>query len=226
MRPSIVATLSNFKTLKSSLKKAAHLGADIVELRIDAFPANKREELLNILPTLVKGSPFQWIATIRRSQEQGPKKSPNYLSDQNRAKIFESVLPFVDFIDIEISAEKINRLLIQKAHKLKKRVILSYHDFKSIPSEERLKNLLRQFLRLKGDIFKVAATPKDEEELLIFLTFAAHHPEIQKAFIAMGEVGKISRTQAELFGSCLTYGYVDRSFAPGQVSIVELTKKR
>ncbi len=226
MRALIVATLSDFKNLKSLAKKAATLGADMAELRMDAFPLEKQKEVAALLAEIQSENSLQWIATCRSGEEQGPRQSPPVFSETERRQILETILPLVDFVDIELAADTINHPLIQKARKLKKKVILSYHDFKSIPSEEKLKSLLAKFRRLKGDIFKVAVTPKNEEELLRFLTFASHHPEIDKVFIGMGESGMVSRTMAALFGSCMTYGYIDQSAAPGQVSVEELVKNR
>ncbi len=225
MKSSIVATLSNFSTLKSSVEEAALYGANMIELRLDAFSEKERTLLKVLLPEIRKKSSLEIIATVRDPKEQGLKPITPNLSDEERLKIFESVLTHIDWIDIELEADTINKSLVKKARLLKKGVILSYHDFKSIPSEEKIKGLLKKFHRLKGDIFKVAATPKTEEELLRFLTVASHIEKTPKVFIAMGELGQISRTKAFSFGSCLTYGHIGKPAAPGQVSINELVRE-
>ncbi|CAG0981854.1 partial 3-dehydroquinate dehydratase, partial [Methanosarcinales archaeon] len=44
----------------------------------------------------------------------------------------------------------------------------------------------------------------------------------QVCAIAMGEIGKHSRVMAPLYGSVMTYGYVDIPVAPGQLRVDEL----
>ena len=38
----------------------------------------------------------------------------------------------------------------------------------------------------------------------------------------MGEVGGISRAAGFLYGSCITYGYMNKPTAPGQISVQKL----
>jgi 3-dehydroquinate dehydratase-1 len=40
--------------------------------------------------------------------------------------------------------------------------------------------------------------------------------------ISMGELGAISRIAAPIFGSAITYGYVTRETAPGQISVSDI----
>jgi 3-dehydroquinate dehydratase-1 len=40
--------------------------------------------------------------------------------------------------------------------------------------------------------------------------------------IAMGEIGKHSRVFAPVYGSVMTYGYVEKATAPGQLRVDEL----
>ena len=59
-------------------------------------------------------------------------------------------------IDIEMASDAILNSGLEKARKLRKKVILSYHDFESIPSQEKVNELTDVFEKRKGDILKVA----------------------------------------------------------------------
>ena len=48
--------------------------------------------------------------------------------------------------------------------------------------------------------------------------------KIAKVFIAMGNLGFLSRIVGFSYGSCLTYGYVQNSMAPGQIPVKDLAQ--
>lgn len=71
-----------------------------------------------------------------------------------------------------------------------------------------------------ADILKLAVMPREEADVERLrmagreASVRTGHPVIA---IAMGELGKRSRTQAERFGSAVTFGCLGRASAPGQV---------
>lgn len=223
-RPLIVAALGGEENLIHSAKKAARIGADLIEIRMDTLPIQKRRDISSLLTSIKQSARLPMIATVRSPSEQEPKRGLFKLDDAERKSIFETVLPQVEVIDVELSSKSFNHPIVQLARRLGKKVILSYHDFHSAPSEKKVRQLVQEFKNLSGDILKIAAMPKNALALKNFLTICADLNEINRVFIAMGKLGAVSRIAGFAFGSCLTYGFVNKTLAPGQISIQELVK--
>ncbi len=73
----------------------------------------------------------------------------------------------------------------------------------------------------KGAIAKLAVMPKDMTDVLRLLevTLVSKRPVCT---ISMGSLGMHSRIVAPVYGSLLTYGYVRRPVAPGQIRVDRL----
>lgn len=224
-RPLVVASIVDSKQILKNIHKAVKEGADFLELRLDAFPFKNKEKLFEIAQEIRKKTSLPIIATLRSPKEQGFQALKFHWNDQERKEIYEKCLPIVDFIDVEFSSDSINQALIKKAHKLQKKVILSYHDFHSMPQEKEILQLVKKFKQLSGDIFKVAGMARSWEETIRFLYTCSRLNSINRVFIAMGEIGKFSRIAGFCFGSCLTYGSMGQKTAPGQIPIPRLIQQ-
>jgi 3-dehydroquinate dehydratase-1 len=105
--------------------------------------------------------------------------------------------------------------------RIKKPVIVSYHNFEGMPGPKELRFILDEIYNTNADIAKVAVTPerlRDNLQLLSLL-LGAFRPT---CIIGMGEIGRHLRAVAPLYGSVLTYGHLGEAFAPGQMSVSEL----
>lgn len=223
-RPLIAATLFRGDNLIHAARKASRLGADFIEVRMDSFPPKERGGLGALLKKIKKSVPLPIIATARSPKEQEPRKELFRLDAQERRALLEAVLPLVEMIDVELSSKEINASLVKQAHRLGKKAILSYHDFHSMPSEEKIQRLAQEFKSLSGDIFKVAATPKNELDIGKFLSLCSSLNQMERIFIAMGRTGALSRIAGFSFGSCLTYGHINKKIVPGQISVRKLVE--
>jgi 3-dehydroquinate dehydratase-1 len=223
-RPLIVASLTGNGPAVPSAKKAREAGADLLEVRIDTLPPNERASITDILSEIREAVPLPLIATVRSPHEQGAKQGVFKLDEDERASIFEKAMPFVEFADVELRASSINAAIIKLARQAGKKVILSYHDFESTPSETKIQKLIEEFKTLSGDILKVAAMPQSPPDVAKLLSLCASLNEVDRVFISMGELGRISRVAGFAFGSCLTYGHVGEAVAPGQISVQELAR--
>lgn len=72
---------------------------------------------------------------------------------------------------------------------------------------------------------KLAVTPKRKEELARFLLFTHRNRDKNLISIAMGRHGAPSRVLAPLLGSLLTYSFLHRPQAPGQIPLRSLSKE-
>ena len=221
-RPLVVASLGGGERLKDSARRAAKMGADLIEIRIDTLKPKERANIPAILSAVKTNSPCPLIATARRAQERGPETGGSRLAERERAILFEKSLPFAEWIDIELERDETSKGAMALARKFGKKVILSYHDFKGIPSEGKVLNLRSEFEKRGGDVLKIAGMAKSDADVIQLLQMCRNAKNVKRTFIAMGEIGRISRVAGFLFGSCLTYGYVNKPTAPGQLSVSEL----
>ncbi len=222
-RPRVVATLFGSKDFLAQAKKAKKDRADILELRVDSLSDNGRSEIVAIIKKIKAATRLPVLVTVRDPKEQGTIKNLYRLSDAERLRLFSQCLPWVDLIDVELNG-KITSAVMKRARGSKVKIILSHHNFSRTLKKGELRKLAQNFKKLKGDILKIAANPRDRLEVLNFMLECLSLRSTRKAFIAMGEPGKISRLAGFCFGSCLTYGFASRSAAPGQLPVKDLAQ--
>lgn len=215
--------------------RAAELGADLVEWRIDEFfSGSGDEEEIEQVVQLVADSPIGCIVTCRPVWEGGAYDGP----EDARISLFER-LGAADraprYIDVELAAYARSANIRQKVdlavdHPRQQRdlatgLILSLHDFSGRPAD-----LTRRLLAMRAEpapkVLKIALrarTVRDNLELLDILE-QRERPTIA---LGMGEAGLLSRALAPKFGGFLTFAALsaqERS-APGQPTIIELLEK-
>ncbi len=201
------------KSIDSALKsanKAIKLGADILELRIDALDNPDSDKIRNLIDNIN----HRFIVTNRMREEGGFFKG----SELERTEILVEVAEIVDFIDIELQTEVKYR---SKVIKSSQSSIISYHDFEKTPSMTELLNIVEKEKEV-GDIAKFAVMPRNIQDTLTVLEVLSRVSNT--IGISMGELGKYTRVVAPLFGSPLTFASVDFESVPGQLDI-QTTRK-
>lgn len=209
LNKSIVASIG--KAPVDSAIKAKQLGADLLELRIDLLDVDARKTLQELKKL---GLPV--IITNRMKQEGGAWKG----SEAERIQKLLSLLPLADAVDIELCAED-RDAVVKKAKSMGKTVIISTHDFQRTPSYEIMMGVIREAFEAGADIAKLAVMPHSFEDVLRLLEVTLHS-KYAVCTIAMGDFGRHSRVIAPVYGSVMTYGYVDTPTAPGQLRVDEL----
>lgn len=218
--PAVALTVTDSVQPKE-IQRAKKIGGPplLLELRIDRFHRLNDDDVLKKIRAFKKlGLPL--IATIRSRKEGGGRN----LSDAHRMRLFRKILPFVNALDLEFSSPALVQSLLPFAHQKKKKVILSYHNFRRTPSEQILAQFIRRGKRMGADLVKLAVTPRKKGDLARLLGFTHRNRDQNLITVAMGPLGTPSRTLGFLFGSLLTYTFLDRSHAPGQLSLQALCK--
>ena len=197
---------------KKAISVAKRGGADLLELRIDCF---KKRDALYIQKTIknIKAVNLPVIATIR-SKVEGGKAA---ISDSARLGLFETIIPFVDAVDIELSSSKILKDIINQAHRFNKKVIVSYHNFKNTPEQKKLEAIIKNSKKAGSDIVKIATLARDKKDIIRLASLTVSHENI--ITIAMGRLGTLSRLLFPMLGSLLTYCSVTKASAPGQIPL-------
>jgi 3-dehydroquinate dehydratase-1 len=143
------------------------------------------------------------------------------LSDDERLAILTAIAPSVDAIDVELNAAIRDRA-VALARRHDKRVILSSHDFATTPSDAALLRTIQNGKGAGADIVKLATTATSRDDVDRLLGLLRAHRDQQLIVIAMGAEGVVSRVLFPLFGSLLSWGFLSRQGAPGQLPLDEL----
>ncbi|HTY92079.1 MAG TPA: type I 3-dehydroquinate dehydratase [Methanocella sp.] len=188
-------------------KEGVALGADVIEVRVD-LAQEKPQQLVESVYRLNR--PI--IITIRPAWEGGAYAG----SALERAKLFKALIPVADYIDVELRAENVEEI-VSYTEGTDALSIISYHDFERAPPKKDMMDIIVR-CHEKGDIAKLAVTPGSLRDVLrLFeVTLKSEKPICT---IAMGELGAHSRIVAPVYGSQLTYGYVRKPVAPGQMRV-------
>lgn len=217
---------------REEVKKAAQeisgLPADMVEWRADWYEAlNRPEEVAGTLNVLraVLGEAMPILFTLRTKKEGGQAELPT--ADYVAINLAAVAAEEVDLVDVELSTGKEGAaMIVEAAHQIGKKVIMSCHDFYRTPEVEEMIAYLKRMQEWNADIPKLAVMPKSKVDVLKLLTATlemrekyADRPIIT---MSMAAEGVISRLAGETFGSCLTFGCAGQASAPGQMEVTEL----
>jgi len=215
------------KPLETS-KKAAEMGADVLEIRLDLLGIRYLEMAAEIIGKMKSETGLPVIIT-NRSRIEGGKWEGKEAERIGLLTDLVSLKNGPEAVDVELSADKEERDRIIKAAKIHGRtVIVSSHDFSKTPSFEEMKASLEEAFLAGADIAKLAVMPKSMRNVLDLLgvTLDAREAGRVVCTIAMGKPGKHTRVIAPLYGSVLTYASVENtmSAAPGQLPVNEVKK--
>ncbi len=216
-KPPIVCAVlrDNFNSkILSRLKK---LHVELIELRVDQFKQLDFRYVAERI-RILKRNKFLILLTIRHKSEGGAF----HFSEAERFQLFRVIIPIVDLVDIELKSP-ICKKVVQLAKRRKKPVIVSFHDFHKTPTNHNLDQYWKEGVKLGASVVKIAAFAKSQKDYFRLLDFTIEHPG-EVITISMGRVGAPSRVLFPLCGSLLTYGYVNRKTAPGQLSVEQLRK--
>jgi len=192
----------NLESIKRILSEVA-----LAEIRID---------MLNLMPeelNEVFSEHNNLIATCR----------PGRFDDNERAIILERALMHgAAYIDLEIDTPQVWREpLIKLATELDRKVIVSYHNFDTTPSDDELDRIISTLWEAGADIPKLACMANTNEESARILNLYAKHKGI--VALGMGKHGAVTRVAATPLGSPFTFASVNgKSTAPGQIDYLTL----
>jgi len=204
--------------LQTGGKTAADM-ADLFELRIDQFTKQTPDHVTQVCASARSfGVPL--IATVRSKTEGGEAD----ISDPARVELYRAMAPHVDAFDVE-HFSGIRGDLVMLARTSKKPLVLSYHNFDHTPPEMHLIDIINAAKMAGADIVKLALTAKNEADLARLLDLLRSYRRKNLIVIAMGAAGMASRVMFPLFGSLITFAFLKKSNAPGQLSLFELVRE-
>ncbi|APG70719.1 3-dehydroquinate dehydratase [Lactobacillus delbrueckii subsp. delbrueckii] len=211
----------------ASAKEIAAAKPDIMEWRIDYYEAGIKdnEKLIataKALRDVVGELPI--LVTFRTKNEGGVLE----LGEDEYLDLVATVVTnrLGDAVDIELfHDEERVKDLVKQAHNYNVVVIMSNHDFEKVPAKDVIEFRLKKMADLGADVPKLACMPHSADDVLTLLSATN---DARKALstpiitMAMADLGKVSRIAGQVFGSCLSFGAVGKTSAPGQLSIKDL----
>ena len=195
----------------AALLNLARRGATVLEIRIDSFDSTGQG--LAYLKELKSrfGQQFGLLATCRETEETRP----------DRAAVFQAAAGIAHAIDIEFESPD-REALVQMGHAAGCRVFLSSHNFEKTPAQNELLRILEESRRLNCEACKIAVYANDMRDMQRLSHFLLTHFDDHLITIAMGPNGLSSRIMHPVLGSLVSYGYLEKPNAPGQLSLDEL----
>ncbi|MCI5699483.1 MAG: type I 3-dehydroquinate dehydratase [Lachnospiraceae bacterium] len=220
---------SNVEILEQ-VRRIRAAAPDLVEFRGDVYENvldyDKLKEIIHAVFDILGDIPL--LFTFRSAAEGGNR--PISTDDYVNLNQMVSELEEVKMIDVEVYMDLPKMgALIGAIHKNGKMVIGSNHRFDRTPPRSEMIAVLKT-LELNGaDIVKLAVMPTTEGDVrnLIQTTNEATCDYLNRPAVtmAMGDLGIASRIGGEIFGSCITFGCVGKTSAPGQIPVDTLRQQ-
>lgn len=207
--PRVVGTLS-------SLTPERELSGDIIEVRLDKM-ARPADWLKRCAALQSGGKPV--LLTVRLRAEGGDWEK----DDEQRLEIYEQGLRVLAAVDVELSSV-FCRDVARAATRLKKASVISFHDFDKTPGLRELSAIVEKAQAI-GSIAKVSTRITRTSDVDVLRALLRQRWEKPLCVIGMGRAWSKTRVLFATLGSCLTYGYIDRPTAPGQMSAAELARR-
>ena len=211
--PQVVGTVSSAEFLRNFSPKSAQASCDVLEVRLDHIAGVPWPCICDS----IEKSGLPTVLTVRLQNEGGNWKA----ADADRIPIYEEALDHVSMIDVELRSQ-IARKMTRLAKEKNKIALISYHDFAKTPNLSELKNIVREAKEF-AQVFKISTMVQSESDIEALRLLLDEHWSIPICVIGMGPLGTRTRVEFPKLGSCLTYGYLDKPSAPGQLSAAELS---
>lgn len=208
--PRVVGTLS-------SLYESVDLAdvCDIIEVRLDEL-SHGTQWIDRCQAIESTGTP---IVLTMRLQSEGGKWTAE---DSDRFPLFEQALQNLSCVDVELKSE-LAESVCQMAQHYGKSCIVSYHDFQKTPSLDALESIAADAERL-ASIVKISTMVNSEGDIDTLKRLLLRTRKVPLCVIGMGASGTHTRLAFATLGSCMTYGYLDKPSAPGQLPAYRLVE--
>ena len=221
----ICTTIQN-RTLEEiiNLLETSEPRIQMAEIRLDRCPLGIEE-----IEYLFSSSDTPLVATCRVVDDG------NGTWEEAEEKLTAAVEAGAAFLDLEIEAPKeIGKRLRRACTEYGTTMVRSSHFFAGTPSDDVLRNTVEKCRKFGGEIVKIAAMAKSEEDvarvLALYSSIASTNSAaetqrpVELVAFSMGEIGKVSRLECLKLGSPFTYAALNENeaAAPGQWSYSEM----
>lgn len=203
------------KELSSSINKALDI-SDFLEIRFDFLDQSEIPSSMKIIESIKSRSIF----TLRSREQEGNFKG-NEFERLKLLKMLYDANPML--LDVEYDTifadNSLNNYLKDKSN-----VLISWHNFSSTPSDEFLEKKIYDMKKFSNNI-KLVTMATNVTDSLRVLNLYDKFKDSNLITFAMGDCGVISRILCTFYGkSPFTYASLEKSIAPGQLSVIEMRR--
>lgn len=147
---------------------------------------------------------------------------------KRRTDFIDSIRNAHFYLDFDIRLQKNEvRYLQDNSYSLK--LLLSYHNFHTTPSNKKLYEILQDMEKFKPYVYKISTlcNSEDDAERLLQLQQHLKQKNLKHIVLGMGELGKSTRILATLAGNEMIFAphNKEEATAPGQLTKKELEEK-
>jgi 3-dehydroquinate dehydratase-1 len=215
--PRVVGTLCRRDSLAAT-HDAAGYACDIVEVRLDVLGHGSLAWLQEC--QAIERAGFPVILTLRLAAEGGKWEA----TDEAREAILSAAVKHLACVDIELTSV-LRARLSSAAERLRKPVIISYHNFERTPDFPELREILERILAVPSAIPKISTMVTGDADVDTLKRLFDIQRARPRCIIGMGDKGTTTRVLFPSLGGCLAYGYFDSPVAPGQIPSGELMQR-
>lgn len=202
--------------------------AEVIEWRADFFEHWREENaVMRVLKSIRMAIGDKVFFFAFRTQDEGGFVS---VKDEEYETIVRLAIDsrLIDLVDIECCVSEYRAMnLIAYAKEKNVFCMGSNHSFMKTLTVGEMEYRVRYMQKLGVDMVRIAVTVDRKRELFRLLSASfdlCEDLDFPLAIYAMGEQGSFSRVVCEFFGSCMTFGYLDRQSAPGQIDVRDLAE--
>ncbi|HSW47730.1 MAG TPA: type I 3-dehydroquinate dehydratase [Candidatus Saccharimonadales bacterium] len=149
------------------------------------------------------------------------------MSLQKREEIIYILEDSNSYLDLDVIEQKEEIDYIEKSS-LKIQTIISYHNYKQTPTNDKLGEITDIIIKHNPKIIKLSTFCRDKADALSLLNTLLDLKQKNKKYIVsgMGENGKIVKIFGALWGNEMTFAPLDikEASAPGQIAKSDLEK--
>jgi 3-dehydroquinate dehydratase-1 len=213
--PFKICTVVQGNTLPVFLRNLADAKKEskMAELRADSIKHFEEEDI----HSLKKNAPAFSIFTFRHAKEGGLFVGDNKEQKEILKTAFSTGF---DYVDVSLG----NSVLKALSDKERKKLLVSYHDYKATPSYEKLLIILKKMRKESPAVIKIATMVNSPKDVFTLADLLKEKKDKEKfIIIGMGEMGKLTRIMFPVMGSYLTYAAMEgKKIAPGLMSLKEI----
>lgn len=205
------------QSIAKQADRAFELGAYYVEIRFDFLKPEQLQSAIDAARDIKDRAVF-----TLRSKDQGGKFAG---SEQQRVQWLQKLAEQKPMLlDVELDTLQENDELADFLDRQKTPVLVSWHDFKQTPPNERIADILSE-MRIYSNYVKVVTTATSIDDSLRLLDLYNTTTGLHAIFFAMGEAGIISRVMCTVIGNApFTYASLEKAVAPGQLTVKQMRR--
>ena len=215
MREKICVSIGakSISELSFLINKAIGL-SDFFEIRFDFLEQSDISSAIEVTEFIKSRSIF----TLRTKKEQGSFKG----NEKERIDILKKLFDASPMLlDIEFNTIIQNNSLNSYV-KDTSNILISWHNFFNTPQDDYLESKIRDMMKFSNNIKLVTMATKGSDSFRL-LNLYKKFQNINLVSFGMGDFGVISRILCTIYGnSPFTYASLDKTIAPGQLSITEM----